>query len=321
MGVRRDPTQLMQIGFLLLLVISAAQVGWWMYDHVRYARSVAERFAVYDPSVVEDSEARVNRILWEGGFFLVVLIGGMTVLTRTLRHDAELRRRQQNFLAAVSHEFKSPLASIQLAAETLVMRAREDDSKRLGSRIIEDGERLLRMIDNLLETTRLEEGRQELSPRLTNLHDAANAAVAAIAERARLSGVAVTVTAPKDLALHVDPLVVETGLRNLLDNALKSCVAAKSKTITVEGARNAAGVALSVTDDGLGFLPTDAAMIFEKFQRLGDELKRATPGTGLGLYIVRRLVELSGGTVEARSDGVGRGATVTLRWPNAERKS
>jgi two-component system sensor histidine kinase KdpD len=176
------------------------------------------------------------------------------------------------------------------------------------------------MIDNLLETTRLEEGRQELSPRLTNLHDAATAAVAAIAERARLSAVAVTVTAPKDLALNVDPLVVETGLRNLLDNALKSCVAAKSKTITVEGTRDAAGVALSVTDDGLGFLPTDAAMIFEKFQRLGDELKRATPGTGLGLYIVRRLVELSGGTVEARSDGVGRGATVTLRWPNAERK-
>ena len=84
-----------------------------------------------------------------------------------LRHDAELRRRQQNFLAAVSHEFKSPLASIQLAAETLVMRAREDDSKRLGARILEDGERLLRMIDNLLETTRLEEGRQRLRPQST----------------------------------------------------------------------------------------------------------------------------------------------------------
>ena len=317
MGARRDPTQLMQIGFLLLLVISAAQVGWWMYDGVRYARSVEQRFASNDPAVIEDSEARVNRLLWEGGFFLVVLIGGMTVLTRTLRHDAELRRRQQNFLAAVSHEFKSPLASIQLAAETLVMRAREDDSKRLGSRILEDGERLLRMIDNLLETTRLEEGRQRLSPQPTNLHDAANTAVAAIAERARLSGVTVTVAVPKDLTLTVDPLVVETGLRNLLDNALKSCVAAKTRSIAVEGTRNASGVALAVTDDGLGFAPEDAAMIFEKFQRLGDELQRTTPGTGLGLYIVRRLVELSGGTVEARSDGPGKGARVTLRWRNA----
>ena len=129
MTVRRDPTQLMQIGFLALLSISAATVGWWMYDHVRYARSVEQRFP-NNPAVAEDSAARINRVLWEGGFFLVVLIGGMAVLTRTLRHDAELRRRQQNFLAAVSHEFKSPLASIQLAAETLVLRSRDDDGKR-----------------------------------------------------------------------------------------------------------------------------------------------------------------------------------------------
>ena len=205
MTVRRDPTKLMQIGFLALLLISAAQVGWWMYDGVRYARSVEQRFAASDPAVAEDSDSRVNRLLWEGGFFLVVLIGGMAVLTRTLRHDAELRRRQQNFLAAVSHEFKSPLASIQLAAETLVLRSRDDDGKRLGARILEDGERLLRMIDNLLDTTRLEEGRENLTPQLTNLRAASQAAIAAIGERARSSGVAITLAVPDDLALHVDP--------------------------------------------------------------------------------------------------------------------
>ena len=315
MTVRRDPTQLMQIGFLALLSISAAQVGWWMYDHVRYARSVEQRFATVDPTVAEDSEARVNRILWEGGFFLVVLIGGMAVLTRTLRHDAELRRRQQNFLAAVSHEFKSPLASIQLAAETLVLRSRDDDGKRLGRRILDDGERLLRMIDNLLDTTRLEEGRQRLTPQLTNLAAATATAVAAIADRAHASGVTVTRAVPEDLALSVDPVVIETGLRNLLDNALKSCVAAKSGSIRVEGTRAADGIVLSVSDDGLGFPPEDALMIFEKFHRLGDELRRATPGTGLGLYIVKRLVELSGGAVHAESSGLGRGATVSMRWP------
>jgi signal transduction histidine kinase len=314
MTVRRDPTQLMQIGFLALLSISAATVGWWMYDHVQYARSVEQRFAS-DPVVAEDSAARINRILWEGSFFLVVLIGGMAVLTRTLRHDAELRRRQQNFLAAVSHEFKSPLASIQLAAETLVLRSRDDDGKRLGTRILEDGERLLRMIDNLLDTTRLEEGRQRLTPQLTNLHAASAAAIAAIAERTRSSGVAVTLDVAADLALHVDPVVVETGLRNLLDNALKSCTAAKSSTINVRATRDASGITLAVSDDGLGFPPEDAEMIFEKFHRLGDELRRATPGTGLGLYIVKRLVELSGGNVRAESAGPGRGATVSMRWP------
>ena len=318
MRLRRDPTKAMQIGFLALLTISAAQVGWWMYDGVRYARSVEERFAS-DPVIAEDSDARINRVLWEGGFFLVVLVGGMTVLTRTLRHDAELRRRQQNFLAAVSHEFKSPLASIQLAAETLVLRSRDDDSKRLGARILEDGERLLRMIDNLLDTSRLEEGRQHLTPQPTNLHAASQAAIAAIAERARSSDITVTLAVPEDLTLNVDPVVVETGLRNLLDNALKSCVAAKSGTIDVRGAHDASGITLAVTDDGLGFAPEDAAMIFEKFQRLGDELRRATPGTGLGLYIVKRLVELSGGKVHAASAGVGSGATVSMRWPAENR--
>jgi len=320
MTVRRDPTKAMQIGFLALLTISAATVGWWMYDHVNYARSVEQRFAAADPAVAEDSASRINRILWEGGFFLVVLIGGMAVLTRTLRHDAELRRRQQNFLAAVSHEFKSPLASIQLAAETLVLRSRDEDNRRLGQRILEDGERLLRMIDNLLETTRLEEGRQKLTPQLTNLHDAATTAIAAISERARLSRIAVALEAPADLTLEVDPAVVETGLSNLLDNAVKSCVAAKSGTIRVRGTRDADGIALAVSDDGLGFAPEDAGMIFEKFHRLGDELRRTTPGTGLGLYIVKRLVELSGGSVAAQSAGLGYGATVTLRWPAPNRQ-
>ena len=319
MTVRRDPTKAMQIGFLALLLISAAQVGWWMYDGVRYAHSVEQRFAASDPAVAEDSEARINRIVWEGGFFLVVLIGGMAVLTRTLRHDAELRRRQQNFLAAVSHEFKSPLASIQLAAETLVMRSREEDGKRLGTRILEDGERLLRMIDNLLDTTRLEEGRQHLTPQPTDLHATSQAAIAAIAERARSSGVTIKLAVPENLTLNVDPLVVETGLRNLLDNALKSCIAAKTGAIEVRGTSDSSGITLGVSDDGLGFPPEDAEMIFEKFHRLGDELRRATAGSGLGLYIVKRLVELSGGTVHATSGGNGRGATVSMRWPEAAR--
>jgi len=318
MTLRRDPSKAMQLGFLALLLISALTIGWWMYDHVRYARLVEQRFAA-DPTVAADSDKRINRVLWEGGFFLVVLIGGMAVLTRSIRHDAELRRRQQNFLAAVSHEFKSPLASIQLAAETLVLRSRETDSQRLGRRILEDGERLLRMIDNLLDTTRLEEGRQKLAPQPTNLHAAAVAAINEIAERARLSNITVTLDATPDLAAQVDPAALATVLRNLLDNAVKACVASHGHSITIRAARAPSGVTLAVIDDGLGFPPEDAAMIFEKFHRLGDELRRTMPGTGLGLYIVKRLVELSGGSIEAKSEGPGKGAAVTIRWPEAAR--
>jgi signal transduction histidine kinase len=319
MPLRRDPSKGLQLGFLALLLISAVMILWWMFDHVRYARSVEQRFATADPAVAADSAARINRVLWEGGFFLLVLIGGMAVLTRTIRHDAELRRRQQNFLAAVSHEFKSPLASIQLAAETLALRSHEADSQRLGRRIIEDGERLLRMIDNLLDTTRLEEGRQKLAPQPVDVQAAATAAIREVAERARLRDITVTLDAPEGLTLTVDPVVLETALRNLLDNAVKACVAAGSHTVAVRAAHGADGVTITVRDDGLGVPPEEAVMIFEKFHRVGDELRRTTPGTGLGLYIVRRLVELSGGTIAAASGGQGQGATVTLHWPEAAR--
>ena len=312
---RRDPIKALQVGFLALLLISAVMILWWMFDHTRYARSVEQRFAA-DPTVAADSAARVNRVLWEGGFFLVVLFGGMAVLTRAIRHDAELRRRQQNFLAAVSHEFKSPLASIQLAAETLVLRSREADSQRLGRRMLEDGERLLRMIDNLLDTTKLEEGRQKLTPQPTNVHAAASTAIAEVAERARSRNIAITLDAPPDLTVDIDPDALATVLRNLLDNAVKACIAGSGHAVAVRAARDG-GVTIAVSDDGLGFPPEEAVMIFEKFHRVGDELRRTMPGTGLGLYIVKRLVELSGGTIEAQSAGAGKGATVTIRWPEA----
>jgi signal transduction histidine kinase len=328
MMLRRDPSKALQVGFLALLVISVATVGWWIADGVMHTRDIERRFiALYDDdsaataALEQESAARINRYLWEGGFFLAVLLGGMAVLTRTIRHDADLRRRQQNFLAAVSHEFKSPLASIRLAAETLVLRSNEPDSKRLGQRILEDGERLLRMVDNLLETTRLEEGRHRFTPAVTAVAQVAAATVAEVAERARLSDVAITVDAPADLQLSVDPAALETTLRNLLDNAIKACVAGNGHEVRVLARRTANNVELAVSDDGLGFAPEDAAMIFEKFYRLGDEERRTMPGTGLGLYIVKRLVELSGARIEAFSRGPGTGATVTIRWPLSQQPS
>ncbi|HEX5419558.1 MAG TPA: HAMP domain-containing sensor histidine kinase [Gammaproteobacteria bacterium] len=258
---------------------------------------------------------RVNRYLWEGSFFIAVLIGGMAVLTRTIRHDAELRRRQQNFLAAVSHEFKSPIASVRLAAETLLLRADSPDTQKLARRILDDGERLLRMVENLLDTTRLEEGRRRLEPAAIDVRAAAAASIAEVAERAASHGIDVDLRVEEGLRLVVDPHALETILRNLLDNAIKACAAGDGKQIAVHAVRRDGRIELSVSDDGLGFPPEDAAMIFEKFHRLGDELRRSMAGTGLGLYIVKRLAELSGGSVGAASAGLGRGAVFTLVWP------
>lgn len=264
--------------------------------------------------LVFEAAGRNNRHFWEGGFFLIVLISGMAILTRTIRHDTDLRRRQQNFLAAVSHEFKSPLASMQLAAETLVLRSKEPDSKRLGQRLLEDGGRLQRMVDNLLNTTRLEEGRHALAPEEISLHAAAQASITQITDRAERHQIHVNLNVPESLSVSMDRSAFDTILRNLLDNALKACIAGDGHSIAVNADQANDRVQLSVNDDGLGFAPEDAAMMFEKFYRLGDELRRSMPGTGLGLYIVKRLAELNDAQVSASSEGAGRGATVTITW-------
>jgi signal transduction histidine kinase len=346
----------LQIGFLALLIISAAQVAYWMADHVNQARDVRDRIArLYDAdaqvvtafyggrgdrftellphlnidsglatvrvgaidALEQEADSRINRFVWEGGFFLLVLLGGMAVLTRTIRHDAELRQRQQNFLAAVSHEFKSPLASMRLSAETLLMRAGDADTQRLGQRILDDGERLLRMVDNLLDTARLEEGRHTLVSEPVRLSEVAQACIDEIAERARLNGIEIETAIPADLILMADHTSLESVLRNVVDNALKACIAGSGSAIRVHAERAGDQALITVRDDGLGFPPEDGGIIFEKFFRLGDELRRSTPGTGLGLYIVKRLAELSGATITAHSDGVSRGATITLKWPLA----
>ena len=118
--------------------------------------------------------------------------------------------------------------------------------------------------------------------------------------------------------IDADRTAIETVLRNLLDNAVKACVAGEGSEISLGARRANSNVVLTVHDNGLGFPPEHGAQIFKKFYRLGDELRRKTPGTGLGLYIVKRLVDLSGAKIAAESEGPGKGATVTVHWPAAE---
>jgi len=327
MTLRRDPSKVLQVGFVGLLLILLVLASYWIYDHVRYTQSVRSQLTeLYDSetdreeiaALDRDADMRINRILWEGGFFLVVLLGGLTVMTRTIRHDAELRRRQQNFLAAVSHEFKSPLASIRLAAETLALRSKEPEAARLSQRILADDDRLLRMVENLLDTTRLEEGRHTLKPVPLELAPLIATIAEAASERAAHAGIAINRDIDSDIHLTIDRTALEAILSNLLDNSLNACIAGSGKEIKIHARRLGSGVQLSVSDDGAGFPSEDAEMIFEKFYRAGDEMRRSTPGSGLGLYIVRRLVELSDASISARSDGPGHGAEFLITWPDTQ---
>lgn len=339
LSLRQDPSTALQWGFAALLLICAGQAAYWVVDNLFYTQAVEQRlsalYATMDDSTLQEvlpgeltaaaaigevaelSAARTNRYLWEGAFFLIVLSASIFVLVRAIRHESELRRRQQNFLAAVSHELKSPLAGIQLSAETLIHRTATADAPRLGYRILSDSRRLLQMVDNLLNTTRLEEGRWQPTPVQLRLTEAVGNAISRVDETLKRHSISATNHTLDSQKIQADSAILTIILDNLLDNAIKSCVAAGGQNIRFVSRETPGAIELQIIDDGLGFPEQEADLIFEKFYRPGDELRRSTPGSGLGLYLVRRLLEKSGGRISASNNPASRGAVFTLRLPSA----
>lgn len=260
---------------------------------------------------------RLRQYAWEGSFFLAVLAACMAVISRTLRAEAQLRRRQQNFIAAVTHELKSPIASLQLTAETISLRRPEGE--RLDSlikRMRGDIRRLEEMVSRILDTALLEAGRPALKKERLPLARLVGSVAEEFTERAAENAVRIAQSVPPGLEIAADPAATRTVLRNLIENALRAS-AATGGEIRLTGRTRHGFVELEVADDGVGFDPAESERLFEKFYRPGDELRRTNKGTGLGLYVVRRFVELERGRVTASSPGPGRGATFTVAWPPA----
>ena len=277
--------------------------------------------AVVKPAILENlngaERQRVRRYAWEGGFFLVVLVLAMGILWETIRQEADLRRRQQNFIAAVSHELKSPLASLRLTAETMALRGPDPERRAtLVGRILSDTERLDDMIHKLLDASRLERGRLELRPEPIALGQVVNEALRELKERAAERKVEILTEVPDGIEVMADPVAARTVVRNLLENAIQATAAGGGGDVRLQAHRTKDGVHLEVRDTGIGFPPGEAKRIFDKFYRPGDEMRRQvrTAGTGLGLYIVEKLMA---GRVTAMSLGPGRGATFDVWWPEA----
>ncbi|MCA9755365.1 MAG: HAMP domain-containing histidine kinase [Candidatus Eisenbacteria bacterium] len=283
---------------------------------------VANGHAIVDPAIVDglshSERQRVRRYAWEGGFFLAVLAMAMWILWQTIRREADLRLRQQNFIAAVSHELKSPLASLRLTAETMSLRGPADPERRatLVARMLSDTERLDDMIHKLLDASRLERGKIELHPEPVALGHIVSEAARELKERASERKVEIEIDVPHELEVLADPVAARTVVRNLLENAIQATAAGGGGRVTLNAHRTQDGVHLEVKDTGIGFPPNEAKRIFDKFYRPGDEMRRQvrTAGTGLGLYIVEKLMS---GRVRAMSLGPGQGATFDVWWPEA----
>jgi len=268
-----------------------------------------------------ERERRINQYAWESAFFLLALAVCIAVIWRALRAEARVLQEQDSFLALVSHQFKTPLASLQLSLETMAMRTLSaDQSRTLIDRMLSDLARMEIMVSQILDSVRLEGGRVDLKREPLDLSAAVARVLSQFEDRARNDRIKIAGDMPRGLQVLADPLAVDVVVRNLLENAI-AAVAPVGGTITLAARQLNGEVELTIRDSGIGFRQVDSPRLFKKFSRLHPGGGSRHYGTGLGLFIVRRLMQLTGGRVSAHSDGVGQGASFVLTWPMAPMES
>jgi len=227
-------------------------------------------------------------------------------------HDiTELRRLERvrrDFVANVSHEFKTPLTAIQGFAETLLSGALDDKAnrKRFMEIIREHAQRLARLTDDLLKLSRIEAGRLELESRPVSVAALVNGCVETARLKAESKGLRLTVGLPEDLpAVRGDAVQLGEVLQNLIDNALQ--YTPPGGRIDVTAYSNGHEVIFTVADTGIGIPEADLERIFERFYRVDAARSREAGGTGLGLSIARHIVDAHGGRIWVES-AVGQGS-------------
>jgi len=271
-----------------------------------------------DARLAAERSRRINQYLWEGGFFLLALCACIAVIWRALHAETQVMKEQDSFLALVSHQFKTPLASLQLSLETMKLRTLTPEQlSTLTERMLSDLTRMEAMVSRILDSVRLSRGRVDLKREPVPLASAVGRVVGQFEERARKQKIELGARIPQDLQVLADPLAVDVVIRNLIENALNAVVPMGGGEIAVTSRRVGTEIELTVLDSGVGFQPADEGRLFEKFSRLESGAGGGYYGTGLGLYIVKRLMQLAGGRVAAYSKGAGCGAEFRVSWPAA----
>jgi signal transduction histidine kinase len=225
-------------------------------------------------------------------------------------------RHKSEFLANMSHELRTPLNAVIGFSEVLIQRmfgALNDKQDEYLKDIYASGQHLLSLINDILDLSKIEAGRMDLAPALFHLPTALENAVTLVRERAARHGIALHL----DLDPRLDQLVaderkVKQVLLNLLSNAVK--FTPEGGRISLKASRRDGAVEISVTDTGVGIAPEDQAAIFEEFRQVGSDETRKQEGTGLGLTLAKKFVELHGGRIWVESE-VSRGSTFTFTLP------
>ena len=295
--------------------------GWWIFFFAHQSEFLLRRLgrsgAVLDEhqtaALRKATDESMRMFLFEGSFLGLLLLASLFLVVRSLQRELALHRQQSNFLSAVTHELRSPLASARLYIDSLLAgRAEGDKRERYLRNARQDLDRLNGIVDQVLESARAVNTGVAVAPERVELQSFVPRALEELGREAPLAGLKIESDAREPLTVQADPTALHTILRNLLSNAAK--YAGANARVEVRTSRNKDEGHLLVRDFGPGLQGADARRIFEPFVRGGDELVRTQQGVGLGLFMVAELARAQGGRARALTelDGGGFGVEIAL---------
>jgi two-component system phosphate regulon sensor histidine kinase PhoR len=302
--------------FYLLVVYVFIQFSWWSYLMVKLNNEVLEQrlhiieLQTSDAAEIETAQSELHAKLkkrWlmiagEGTVFLVLLISGFLQTRKTFKKEAELGLRQKNFLLSITHELKSPIASAKLQLETLLKRdlPKEKQNEIIHNALV-DTERLNALVENVLIAVRLEDNSFRLVKQVSNFSELVESEMnklATLFQQQKPHRIELTIE--KGIEFEADRFAFISILTNLYENAIKYSTDVPKITCILKKYEHK--ILLQIADEGCGIDETERQLIFDKFYRIGNEETRKNKGTGLGLYIVKKLVLAHHGTIEVKKN-------------------
>jgi signal transduction histidine kinase len=248
-----------------------------------------------------------------------ILVFGLILTVRTVSHELELARMKSDFVSTISHEFKSPLTSIRQLAEMLHSGRvpSEERRQKYYDVLLEQSERLSLLTENVLNFAKMEEGRKEFFFEKTDVKSLLEDLVSSVQERVQHAGFDIRLGMENSLPqIMADNDSLVQALHNMIDNAIK--YSGKAKKVDVRAFKEDQTLVIAVQDFGIGISKEEKDKIFDRFYRGGDELTRTVKGSGLGLTLVKQIVEAHKGSIQVESEP-GQGSTFSIKLPLGER--
>ncbi len=319
---KKHQFKLLTVSFaFLLLYIIAGFTSWFFSLESQNRQMYRFRLAELkhdDPQYTDKLEAlndakkrKTFQYVGEGStYLLVILIGAVYVYWNT-RQQLLLSRKQQNFMMAVTHELKTPIAITKLNLET-VLKRNLDDIKRnkLLEQSLEETKRLDALVNNILTASQLESN--EYTFNISHLNWSEQAEMAVLHFQSRYPTHQIRTDIEPDIYIDGESSLLDLVLNNFLDNARK--YSGKDSTITITLDKESDMARLSTADQGIGIRPEERDRIFEKFYRIGNEETRKTKGTGLGLFLCQKIVTDHKGVISI-ADNQPNGTIFTIQLP------